>query len=142
MKSFKLAVLVLGGALILGGCSLFPSQTAVNTVAPQATSQASPVENPLEDMTNAVTVSYKDGAFSPSLVKVKAGQAVKFVNSGKDPVWVASDPHPTHTDYPGFDSRKGLASGESYIFVFNRVGTWGYHNHLNPGEKGTVEVTQ
>lgn len=139
MKSWKLMGLILAGALVLGGCSLFPN-TAVNTSAPEATTQAG--GNPLENMANAVTVSYKDGVFSPSPVKVKARQAVKFVNNGSGQVWVASNPHPTHTDYPGFDSLKGLANGESYIFVFNKVGTWGYHNHLSPGEKGTVEVSQ
>lgn len=142
MKSWKLVTLVLAGAVVLGGCSLIPGQgPAANTTAPEATSQATG-GNPLENMTNAVTVSYKDGAFLPSPVKVKAGQAVKFVNNGSSPLWIASNPHPTHTDYPGFDSSRGINPGENYIFVFNKVGTWGYHNHLAPGQKGTVEVTQ
>ncbi|MEK6824273.1 MAG: hypothetical protein AABY02_00300, partial [Nanoarchaeota archaeon] len=62
--------------------------------------------------------------------------------------------HPSHKNYPGsdiakcgtseastiFDACKGLAQGESYSFTFNEVGSWNYHDHLNPNLRGTVIV--
>ena len=39
-----------------------------------------------------------------------------------------------------FDTCKGLKKGESYEFTFNEIGSWKYHNHLNPGQQGTVVV--
>src|SRR3989344_4424364 len=84
----------------------------------------------------------ENGNFSPSEAKIKKGGTVTWVNKGQNPVWPASNPHPIHTDYPGFDASRGLANGESYSFTFDKVGSWGYHNHLNPGMRGEVKVVE
>ena len=55
-------------------------------------------------------------------------------------LWVASNPHPIHTDYSDFDAKRGYAKGERYSFTFFKQGTWKYHNHLNPGEGGVIVV--
>lgn len=89
--------------------------------------------------TNAVVV-YSDSGFSPATLRVKAGTAVTFTNQSSNQMWVASNPHPTHTDYPGFDARKAYATGQSYSFTFTQKGTWGYHNHLSPADGGTIIV--
>jgi hypothetical protein len=34
------------------------------------------------------------------------------------------------------------SAGTSYAFTFGKIGSWGYHNHLNHGATGTVVVTQ
>jgi hypothetical protein len=65
---------------------------------------------------------------------------VRFLNDSTSSVWIASDPHPTHTDYPGFDAKKAITRGETYEFTFTKVGTWGFHNHRNPLQKGTIVV--
>lgn len=99
-----------------------------------------------------VTVTYSDAGFTPSTVTIKAGTSVTFVNTSSHAMWVASADHPTHTVYSGtsksdhcpngtatdFDQ---CATGTSYTFVFNKVGTWGYHNHVGASDKGTVIVT-
>jgi len=82
------------------------------------------------------------GTFSPAVITVKKGTTVTWTNTGSAQVWIASNPHPTHTDYPGFDSKAAIGTGESYSFTFNKVGSWGYHNHLNPTVMGTVIVTE
>lgn len=84
-------------------------------------------------------VNLTDQGFSPATITVKKGETVKFTNKSSSQMWVASDPHPTHTDYPGFDE---LQMADSYSFTFDNVGTWGFHNHLNPSTKGTVVVTE
>src|SRR3989344_7296483 len=94
--------------------------------------------------TSAATavVINENGNFSPSEVKIKKGGKVTWINKSQNPVWPASNPHPIHTDYPGFDASRGLANGESYSFTFDKAGSWGYHNHLNPGMRGEVKVVE
>ncbi|AKM84643.1 TPA: hypothetical protein DHW58_02385 [Patescibacteria group bacterium] len=88
-----------------------------------------------------VTVSYTGTGFSPSSVTVNAGDTVKFINTGQtSAVWPAVNPHPVHTSVPGFDAGKPLASGGTYSFTFTARGTFGYHNHLNPAQTGTIVV--
>jgi len=91
------------------------------------------------DLTAAVSIS-AGGAFSPATLTVKKGTKVTWTNSGSAKVWIASDPHPVHNAYPGFDSGTDLSAGESYSFTFDKAGSWSYHNHFNPSVKGTVIV--
>ncbi|HEY5600784.1 MAG TPA: cupredoxin domain-containing protein [Patescibacteria group bacterium] len=92
-----------------------------------------------QNQISGVKVSVTDNGFEPSSVTIGAGQTVTFTNNSSNPVFVASDPHPTHTNLPEFQS-KNVAVGESYSFTFNQLGSWGYHNHLNPSVRGTVVV--
>ncbi|HTK59608.1 MAG TPA: plastocyanin/azurin family copper-binding protein [Candidatus Baltobacteraceae bacterium] len=82
------------------------------------------------------------GAFSPATITVKKGTTVTWTNEGSAKVWIASDPHPVHDGYPGLDSGTDIGTGASYSFTFEKTGSWGYHNHLNPLVKGTVIVTE
>jgi plastocyanin len=86
-------------------------------------------------------VVYDGTKFTPATVTIKVGDIVVFKNQGTSPFRVASDPHPTHTNYPEFDSKSAVAAGKSYEFKFTKVGTWGYHDHMNPSATGTVKVT-
>lgn len=88
-----------------------------------------------------VKVELTDKGFVPNKVTVKKGTVVKFVNKTSGGMLVASDPHPTHTDYPEFDqSRSGFKGKSEYAFTFSKVGSWGFHDHLDPGMRGTVVV--
>lgn len=63
--------------------------------------------------------------------------------------------HPTHTAYSGtnasqhcpdtkneaFDQCSSVAAGGSFSFVFNKEGTWKYHNHVGTSSFGSVTVT-
>jgi plastocyanin len=86
-----------------------------------------------------VEVDLTDSGFMPVAVTVKQGTPVMFVNKSSRQMWVASNPHPTHTDLPGFDE---LKAGDTYTYVFDKVGTWGYHDHFSPSTQGQVVVTQ
>jgi plastocyanin len=79
-------------------------------------------------------------SFSPATLTVEAGETVTFENESGDDKWPASDVHPTHEEYPGFDAGKAVLDGESYSFTFERPGRWGYHDHLRPELKGTIVV--
>lgn len=88
----------------------------------------------------AAAVKLTTTGFIPAKVTVKLGDTVEWANESSKEMWVASAPHPSHTDYPEFDQLKGVPGGGSYSFTFTKPGTWKYHNHLNPGNFGSVEV--
>lgn len=87
-------------------------------------------------------VTYTDTGFAPVTVTVKQGTTVTFVNESSDGMWVASAVHPMHQLLPGFDQLASVGNGGTYEYAFGKVGTWKYHNHVNPTETGTVMVTQ
>lgn len=88
----------------------------------------------------ANTVTYSDSGFSPKSLTVPAGTTVTFVNNSDSSMWVASSPHPVHTDLPGFDELEGAKKGEKYSFTFVKKGAWKYHNHLSPPDFGAITV--
>lgn len=85
-------------------------------------------------------VAYDGKNFSPASIDINKNDWIFFKNASDVDIWVASNPHPTHTDYPGFDSKQKIAPGKTYKFQFTKSGTWGYHNHLNPAQGGKVVV--
>src|SRR3989344_1478487 len=98
------------------------------------------------DKIYVVIVTYTDNGFSPSEVTIPKGGAVIFRNYSSGKLRVASNPHPAHNGYPTtngcvgstFDSCDTIPSKVSWSFVFDSPGTWGYHDHLDPGKGGTV----
>lgn len=87
-----------------------------------------------------VTISITDTGFKPETVTVPLGTKVTFVNNGQALHWPASDNHPTHDILPEFDSKKGISTGDTYSYTFNKGGTWEYHDHLNAQFGGTIVV--
>ena len=87
-------------------------------------------------------VRITEDGFSPEEVKIKKGQSVVWVNENDDFRWPASNIHPTHEIYSAFDPLEPLAPGEIWVFSFEQVGEWRYHDHLKPNKMGTVTVTE
>lgn len=88
------------------------------------------------------SIEIKDGRFFPSELKIKKGDTVVWTNRDSRTTWPASAIHPTHQLYPGFDALRGINTGESYSFTFDKVNSWRYHDHLNPSVTGAVIVTE
>jgi plastocyanin len=95
---------------------------------------------PSKPMKGAVVVKLTDTGFKPATVTIRKGQTVTFVNAGRDDQWPASNPHPIHTGYAGFDPGRSIVPGASWSFTFTRAGRWGFHNHLSPDQVGTIVV--
>ncbi len=85
-------------------------------------------------------VTYTEDGFSPMILRIKKGDAVTFKNTSTTGLWVASNPHPTHTMLPGLDANRTLINGETYIYTFTQIGSWGFHNHLSSQFQGTIVV--
>lgn len=168
-KKISIVIAIIVAAIIAGiiffvyfGSSIPSNQTPKAAQAPQRVLQttpqtfgnrtvapAVPTQSTSSSPTNApYIVTYTDSGFSPRTLAVPKGGTVIFKNSASDDMRVASNPHPIHNDYPvaggcissAFDSCKGIAPGQSWSFTFDIRGSWGYHNHLDPGEGGTIVV--
>jgi len=111
----------------------------VSTGQPRAVAPVTPEVGMLPPQ-NEFLVRYTDDGFSPAEITVTPGKAVTFKNESSGGMRVASNPHPTHGFYQGFDQGQIVPRGGSYTFNFERVGVWGYHNHLKPAAGGTVIV--
>ena len=110
-------------------------------------------EGPNANVPLSATVSYTGSAFSPATVTIRKGGMVTWSNNGSSPLWVASAQHPTHTVYAGdsleehcpdnaADSFDQCAGGNSYSFIFNKTGTWRYHDDMNSTAFGSVVVVE
>jgi plastocyanin len=88
-------------------------------------------------------VSITSTGFVPASISVNVGQAVTWTNNDSSPHIVASDPYPTDNALAGFNAKQNMSRNDSFSFVFNKVGTYTYHDNLNPyAIKGTVIVKQ
>ncbi len=114
-------------AIVLSGCNVKKAATGS-----QNQSSSSAVSD------SAVVVNYGADGFEKS-VNAKVGQQIAFKNSSTGNVQVDSDPHPTHTLYPELNLGV-IAAGQSKSVSFSKAGTYTYHNHLNPSQKGTIIV--
>lgn len=140
------AVIALGAFWMLRGQ---PAGEIVPTVSPTPTPTASPISGDLPGVVSSptspsiprsgVTVSVTAVGFNPSRLDVPVNGTVTFVNNDTQSRQPSSEPHPLHTNYPPLNSPV-LASGQSFTVTFTRAGTFGFHDHLNPGLRGTVTV--
>jgi plastocyanin len=146
--TYKALILISTIALLAAGCNKTGTPNPSNSSSqqnPTSTSQfsPSPANAPGQNI-----VTYTDSGFSPQTLIIKKGDTVIFENNASDDVRVSSNPHPIHNDYPTtggcvsstFDSCGNIAPGQSWSFKFDIAGSWGYHNHLNPVEGGTIVV--
>ena len=85
------------------------------------------------------TVEYTaDGRFVPERLDITTGDEVAFVNASDQPVWPASNIHPTHEILPSFDPLAVIWPGDSWSYHFTENGYWRYHNHIEPSQTGLI----
>jgi plastocyanin len=111
-------------------------------------------KEPAEKEKSANIVKHTSEGFKPVAITVNVGDTVTWTNEADEAMWPATDIHPIHRNYPGsdmkkcgtpeeketFDSCRAVGKGESYSFTFSQKGSWNYHNHRSPSEKGVVVV--
>lgn len=130
----NLPTLIVLGVIVLGVGLLIANRNFLQESSP--TINNSPSSS--QDLTiNKVTFT-KDG-FLPASLTIKKGEAVMWINESSVDATVNSNPHPTHKLYR-FLNLGEVPPGSSVQAVFEKTGTFGYHNHLNPGQQGTIVV--
>jgi len=123
-------------AVIVGSFSI--SSKLGKIKSSNADSYASTTSSQISATSTIVLIT--SSGFSPKSVTVKRGSIVTFKNIDGEAHWPASDAHPSHTVYPEFDPKDDVLPGESWSFVFDKVGEWRFHDHENPLLRGTVTV--
>lgn len=139
INAHRLLVLavVISSALVLSACSKSGASPANSS---GTTSQNTSGQSA---QAGAATITATVSGFEPTTVTVKSGEAITWVNKSTQTVSIGSDNHPTHTldpDLTGGQFVIELAPSESKTVPVNVKGTHGYHNHLQPSQKGTVVV--
>ncbi|OGM99237.1 MAG: hypothetical protein A2915_02795 [Candidatus Yanofskybacteria bacterium RIFCSPLOWO2_01_FULL_41_34] len=83
------------------------------------------------------TVSYKSGVFSPTNLRIHAGDTVRFKNESIFPIRIISGPD---SSLVGFDSIGDIPQGSYFSFTFAAKGIFDYHGDRNIKETGTIIV--
>lgn len=133
--SWLLIVLVL--VLLVLAVSIF-KQPIISDTSGHIGSSLEPT--PSSTQPRIYAISYKNGVFSPTNLRIKAGDTVRFKNEGVFPIKVVSDPHPDHNSLVGFDSMGDVPQGSFFAFTFAARGIFGYHNEKSPNESATIIV--
>lgn len=138
-------IAVIAVVVLLGVGGYYVLQRSNNaTMAPTATTNTTnnptqPAANSDESKPVAATITYTDDGFEPALTTVKSGDTLKIVNNSSEQLQMDSNPHPVHTDDPELNIG-AVEPGTSKTFVLTTRGTWGFHNHLDPGNTAKVDV--
>lgn len=107
-------------ACMAAGCSntQAPAPAPVQTAAPGGT-----------------TITMKNFAFDPSVITVKSGTTVTWVNQDGAPHTIVFD-----AGAPASFSSETLATAGSATYTFAKAGTYAYHCSIHPSMKGSVVV--
>lgn len=94
-----------------------------------------------QQVTDEAVVVMKQDMFEPQTLEIKKATRVTFKNEDSQPRWPASNIHPTHGIYPEFDPKQPIEQGKEWSFIFAKVGSWKYHDHLIPSIRGEIVVS-
>ena len=124
-----------------------PKTTTVTPTVKKTTPVIVPEKvNPLitnqgDALNPSVAVFLNETGFEPRSLSISLGKTVRFINHhSSSTMWIISDPHPTHTAYPALNEKVAVPSGGIFEFIFNKAGTWKYHNESDPTKTGTIIV--
>lgn len=139
-----LAVLILAaGAFALMRNGNDSPATNTSTTTPPTTTTEPPVParpSPSSSTDNeSSTIVYGNDGFSPATLTVKAGTTITVKNESSRTLEFDSDPHPVHTDNKELNLDE-IEAGETKTLTVHNIGRWGFHNHLHPGDTGSLTV--
>lgn len=130
--SWLLIVLVL--VLLAFAVNMF-RQPIVSDTSGNAGSSVEPIPSePDIRQPRIYSVSYRNGVFSPTNLRVHAGDTVRFKNENIFPIRITGD------DLVGFDSIGDIPQGSFFSFTFAAKGIFSYYNYKNPNETATIIV--
>lgn len=151
-------ILIMAIVLVASGCAANSTSDTPQNDTQSTPEETQPPQNssgsePSNSTDSPVTVTYTDSGFQPKTVTVEQGQTVRWESEASGSMWVASNRHPTHTDYAGTSRTEHCengdqtssafdqcSSGAGFSFTFEKTGEWKYHNHDYSPHQGTVIV--
>lgn len=120
-------VLITGVVILLTGIGRKAAPTPVRTPKPTASPTA--------------TIFIMDDGFAQPELEIKVNTPVTWFNMASATVAVNSAVHPTHQLYPPLNLGP-VKPGTVKTVVFDKAGTYKYHNHLKPTQTGTITVVE
>jgi plastocyanin len=148
MRNALIAVVVVlvlaGGYFLISNKSQTPTTTSPT---PEVSTNSQTTESPSPTATNAMkedssketNITLTQSGFAPQTVTIKAGEKVVWTNNSGDVATVNSSKHPTHQDYPPLNLGQ-FQDGQKLELVFDKPGTYMYHDHLHPTRFGKIVV--
>lgn len=133
-KSTKIIIPAVILIILIGSYFILTKKDSTETIPKDTPSSQQP-----ESASPSVIITYDGSGFSSSATSLKSGEFVKVVNNSSNDLDFDSDPHPVHTDNKELNEGD-IAPGGSKTFKLTTKGTWGYHNHLDSSQKGTITV--
>jgi len=134
----KTVAIIVAVVVVIGGAIGVYAMMQKNAKAP-SNPTTSNTDETNSDKKVAATITYSDSGFSPSKVTVKSGETIAIKNTSSGDMQFDSDPHPVHTDDEELNAG-AVAPGQTVTFTVTTKGTFGYHNHLNPSDTGTIVI--
>lgn len=140
--------MVIGGALVIAGQlgskkNINPSNPATNS-----NQQSQPAQQTQAGSSNTggapiteklVNITLTSSGFEPQTKTIEKGSRVIWLNKSGETASLNSADHPTHRLYPALNLGE-FANGSSVQLIFDKSGTYKYHNHLKPSQTGTIIV--
>lgn len=144
---FLIVVVVLVSILYMRSRSSKNSNVMVNSetnsnASNKTTNETSATKETSDTMQknlDTFTVKVTENGFEPSTVTIKAGTKVVWINNSGQDSNVSSAFHPTHLVYPPLNLGS-FSDGDSVSLIFDKPGTYKYHNHLDPSQFGEIVV--
>lgn len=128
-------IVAIGAVVLIAGKGGYQTPTPIKS---GPTTPSSPT-NETTASAQQTTVTLTQSGFEPAIATVKAGTKVIWINKSGQISTVDSAGHPTHLGYPSLNLGE-FGNGAQVSLVFDKAGTYKYHNHLNPSQTGTVVV--
>lgn len=105
-----------------------------------ADTTATPTPSQQDDRNPRVyVIDYRSGVFSPTNLRIHAGDTVRWHNQSALPIRVVAQLQ-NEERTPDFDSIGGIQSDGYFAFTFSRVGIFGYYNPAGSNESGVIIV--
>ncbi len=131
-----IAVLAIGAFFFLSSKQT-PYGTTNNTQSESITEEST--EPTIGQKEAGTDIELTSSGFSPKDIEIAVGTKVVWTNNSGRAATVNTGPHPVHTGYTPLNLGS-FNNGETLELVFDKAGTYSYHNHLSPQQSGTITV--
>lgn len=91
------------------------------------------------DTAPAIVIAYTNDGFSSKTVTAKVGDVIEVNNQSSQSLQFSSDLHPVHTVNRELNQAT-ISAGAKQTFTVTKKGTFGFHNHLDSRQTGTLIV--
>lgn len=140
-KKILIGVIVAAGIILFATVAYMMQRQEAPTVTSETDSPTATQTETSNKSTSTATITYTNDGFKPSTITVKKGTAITVVNNSAVDVMFSSADHPTHEEQTELNM-KMLRPNESGTVTPTKVGTWGYHDHIDAAMTGSIIVTE